>query len=373
VLRSSGDGTRPCLLLAGGGTGGHVFPALAVAEVLQHAGVRPVFVGTPRGLERTLVPARGFELELLDVAPMTGAGVLRFVTGALTASRALAASFSVIAKYNPRAVLSVGGYAAGPISLACALRRIPLALLEPNCVLGFTNRVLAPFAARAYVAWEAMVPQFRFGVGVALGVPIRAMFRPKSLAESAFAVRPERMHLLVLGGSQGAQTMNTTVPLVLARLAAKYDFSVTHQTGANDVDRVRDAYTKAGMERVAVRAFVEDAAAEMTRADLVIARAGASTVAEICAVGCAAILVPFPHAAADHQTANAEALVAVGGAVRVHDASLAQTLPVELERVLQDPSLRTQMARSAQAAGRPQAAGSVARDLMRLGSLLEAP
>jgi UDP-N-acetylglucosamine--N-acetylmuramyl-(pentapeptide) pyrophosphoryl-undecaprenol N-acetylglucosamine transferase len=369
---------RPTMFLAGGGTGGHVFPAVAVAEELETLGVRPVFIGTPRGLEGRILPQRGFELELLEVLPMTGGGALRFASGAFAAQKAVRASLPLLARYQPRAVLSVGGYAAGPVSLAAALRRIPVALLEPNGVLGFANRVLQPVVKRAYVGWEEMIPRFGRGIGKHAGVPIRAVFSQRSVAAKTASVRldtpreserPRPFRVLVLGGSQGALRVNQRVPAALTRAAGGRTLTVTHQSGSRDFEMVRVEYKNLGFEVARVVEFLDDVAQEMARADLIIARAGASTVAEICALGKPSVLLPFPHAAGDHQAANARALERLGGCVCVLDKELETELLPILTRLIRDEAGRQRMADAAHAAGKPDAARTIARDLIELAGI----
>ncbi len=354
---------KDVVFIAGGGTGGHVFPGVAVADARQALGVTPVFVGSPRGLENKVVPARGYALELLQVAPMTGGGVKRFVQGAWTAARAMGAAFPLVRAYRPRAVRWAGGDAAGRVSAAAAALRVPLALMEPNGVMGFTNRLLSPFAKRVYVAWESMVPAFRPGVGVHAGVPLRPGFGPRPYAPKS------PLRVLVLGGSQGAQRLNQTLPEVLSRAAGGRTITVTHQTGAGREAPVRAAYASLGFEVARVVPFLDDVPDELAKADLVIARAGASSLAEICAVGRASLLIPFPYAAADHQAQNALALERSGACVCVREADLERRLLPELGRLLRDDEARSAMARAAMAAGRPTAAEDVARDLMRMAGI----
>jgi UDP-N-acetylglucosamine--N-acetylmuramyl-(pentapeptide) pyrophosphoryl-undecaprenol N-acetylglucosamine transferase len=351
---------RRTILIAGGGTGGHVFPAVAVAEAMNALGpVDVVFCGTARGVEARVVPARGWPLELLEVEPMVGGGTVRAVRGAIVAARATASALRLVRRLRPRAVLSVGGYAAGPVSLAAALMGIPIAVLEPNSVVGLANRVLAPFAQRAYVAWESAGGRFRTRARRLLGVPLRSGFAPKAYAAKGTA------HVLVLGGSQGAAALNERLPAAVARLGSLPALRVTHQAGRGRDAAVRELYARAGIESVTVTAFVDDVAAAMEEADLVVARAGAGTIAEIAAVGRAAILVPFPYAAGDHQAKNAEAMAEAGAAVCLRqDSAHAPRIADELRRLLTNDTARTTMANASRALGRPRAAHDVAADLL---------
>lgn len=347
------------VLIAGGGTGGHVFPGLAIAKALERlADVEVTFVGSPRGLEARIVPDAGYRLELLDVEPMKGGGPQRAIRGALVAAKAMQKARSLVRELRPAAVLSVGGYAAGPAALACVSQRVPLAILEPNSILGLTNRLLAPFAKRGYVAWATTARHFTGDRARVLGVPLRPGFEPRAYAPQ----RPPRV--LVLGGSQGAEALNAVVPRALGRLGI--ELSIVHQTGRDREAAVRAAYG----DRAEVVPFLDDVAARLAAADLVIARAGAVTVAEIAAVGRAAILVPFPHAADDHQAKNADALADVGGAICIRQNVADEArLVAEIGELLRDDARRTRMADAARAHGKPHAAEEVARDLLGLAGI----
>jgi UDP-N-acetylglucosamine--N-acetylmuramyl-(pentapeptide) pyrophosphoryl-undecaprenol N-acetylglucosamine transferase len=359
---------RDVILVAGGGTGGHVFPGLAVADQLAAlADVDVVFCGTARGIETSVVPARGYKLELLDVAPMKGGGPARMVKGAAIAAREMAKALALVRRLQPKAVLSMGGYAAGPVALAAALLRVPLAVLEPNSAIGFANRVLAPLASRAYVAWPEVAEAFREGRSRRFGVPLRDGF-----AFSAYAARATP-RLLVMGGSQGAVALNERLPNAVA-LARVPELEVVHQSGREREAKVRAAYEELGVHNVTVVPFIDDVAGQIARADLVVARAGAVTVAEISAVGRAAVLVPFPHAAEDHQFKNASALASAGGAVCLRqDDATPDRLAREIARLLNDDGERTRMAEAARAHGRPTASRDVARDLLELANVPERP
>jgi UDP-N-acetylglucosamine--N-acetylmuramyl-(pentapeptide) pyrophosphoryl-undecaprenol N-acetylglucosamine transferase len=361
--------SRPVILIAGGGTGGHVFPGVAVAEALQAlADVEPVFCGTPRGVEARVVPARGWRLELLDVEPMKGGGAARAVRGAVVAARATVKAVGLVRRTRPRAVLSVGGYAAGPVSLAAAVLGVPVALLEPNSVVGLANRLLAPFARRAYVAWDETATGFRAGARRVYGVPLRAGFGPRPYAPRGTA------RVLVLGGSQGAAALNERMPEVAARLADIEGLEVVHQAGRDRDAAVRAAYEREGVQRVRVVSFIEDVAQALADADVVVARSGASSVAELTAVGRAAVLVPFPHAADDHQARNAQALARLGGAVCVRQEAADPTrLARELGALLRDDVARTAMASASRAYGKPGATHDVATDLLALAGIPARP
>ena len=355
------------ILIAGGGTGGHVFPGLAVAQALRElADVEVIFAGSPRGLETRIIPQAGYKLELLDVEPMKGGGPARAIRGALVAAKAMRHATGLIGRVHPSAVLSVGGYAAGPAALACVRARIPLAVLEPNSSLGLANRLLAPFAARAYVAWAETRRHFRGDKARLYGVPLRPGFEPR-----AYKPKSSPRRVLVLGGSQGAKALNERVPGAIARASANVgDLHVVHQTGKDREADVRHAYERAGITTATVVPFLDDVAERMAAADVVIARAGAVTVAEILAIGRASILVPFPHAADDHQAKNALALADLGGAICIRQEAADEVrLATELTLMFEEEERRTRMAQIARDHGHPRAAEEIARDLLALAGI----
>jgi len=301
----------------------------------------------------------------LHVEPMKGGGPARAVRGGLVAAKACAAAIAVLAKKKPKAVLSVGGYAAGPMSLAAASMRIPVGVLEPNSVTGLANRWLSPFCARAYVAFEEAARDFAPAKVRRFGVPLRAEFTP-SVYERKGSAR-----ILVLGGSQGARAINDRMPEVAKRLLAKVpSLHIVHQTGAEEVPRTEEGYASAGVSSARVVPFIEDVQAEIAAADIVVSRAGAATLAEICAVGRASVLVPFPHAADDHQAKNARAVANDGAAVFIRqEAADDVRLANELEILLLDDDRRCMMANRARERGKPNAANDVARDLLELAGI----
>jgi UDP-N-acetylglucosamine--N-acetylmuramyl-(pentapeptide) pyrophosphoryl-undecaprenol N-acetylglucosamine transferase len=360
---------RPTLLIAGGGTGGHVFPAVAVAEAVQRlVDVDVVFVGTARGVEARVVPSRGWRLELLDVGPMKGGGPSKALRAAYVAALATRTAFGIVRRMAPRAVLSVGGYASGPAALAAALLGVPVAVLEPNSTVGLANRMLAPFAKCAFLAWEDAAPSFRKATVRQYGVPLRAGF-----VASPYASRRSAARVLVMGGSQGAGALNERLPQAMGRLKARgLSVDVLHQAGRGHDAAVRDAYASANVERATVVPFIEDVAHAIADADLIVARAGAGTIAEITAIGRPSILVPFPYAADDHQAKNAEALARAGASVCLRQETAgAERLAAEIEHLLADDVARAAMADVARVRGRPDAARFVAIDLLALASLSE--
>jgi UDP-N-acetylglucosamine--N-acetylmuramyl-(pentapeptide) pyrophosphoryl-undecaprenol N-acetylglucosamine transferase len=360
---------RDTIVIAGGGTGGHVFPGLAIADALSAiADVRVIFVGTARGLEARVIPARNYDLELLDVEPMKGGGVKRAARGAAIAGVATLKALALVRKIKPRAVLSVGGYAAGPLSLAAAMARIPLALLESNAKMGLSNRLLAPFARRVYLATEEGKSRATRANAVrTFGMPIRSGFSPSPYRPNA------RPRLLILGGSQGAGALNERMPLAAVRMHVP-NLEIIHQAGRDRDAEVRKAYAREKFENVKVVPFFDDVASEIAQADLIIARAGAGSTAEITAIGRASILVPFPFAADDHQAKNAEALARRGGCIAIRqEAADDVRLALEIDRAFSEEKFRIDMADAARACGRPNAARSVAEDLAALAGIVTRP
>jgi UDP-N-acetylglucosamine--N-acetylmuramyl-(pentapeptide) pyrophosphoryl-undecaprenol N-acetylglucosamine transferase len=354
---------KPVVVLAGGGTGGHVFPMVAVADALRAEGdVRVVYVGTRRGIEATVVPDRGDELELLDVHPIKGQGFAGAIRGAASAFATLPRAGSLIRRLGARAVLSVGGYAAGPVGLAAYFCGVPLSILEPNNVLGLTNRWLAPFARKAYLAFPEVQNDLRRANAVVTGVPLRGSFSPRD-----YAPKSDRFNVLVLGGSLGAAALNEIVPEALTLASREIaGLSVLHQAGRGRDDAVRALYADlVGQNRADVVPFLDDVATALADADLVIGRAGASAVAELCAVGRPSILIPFPFAADDHQSKNAAVLSDLGAAVCIRQVDASKDrVKEEVISLAKDPDRRGRMADLARKRGRPDAAKTIAQDML---------
>lgn len=359
--------SSPRVVLAGGGTGGHVFPMIAVADALRQ--LRPdvelLFVGTRRGLETRLVPERGYPLRLVDILPMRGGGPVGALRGATRAVTATLAERKYLAELEPCVVFSIGGYAAGPVALAAYSLGIPVALLEPNSVIGLANRLMVPFVKRAYTAFPATDRYFASKVRLRTGVPLRAQFRAEPYALGAVP------RILVLGGSQGAKSLNEALPEAFCRLPAALE--VVHQCGALHLQAVQALYSAKQREalKVEVVPFIDDMPSALAQADLVISRSGASAVSEICAVGRPSLLLPYPYAAGDHQRMNARALVEEGAAISVDaDEVTPQRLAEELGRLLEDRVRLSTMAQAALRLARPDAAEVIAKDLLALGGVV---
>jgi UDP-N-acetylglucosamine--N-acetylmuramyl-(pentapeptide) pyrophosphoryl-undecaprenol N-acetylglucosamine transferase len=345
-------------LIAGGGTGGHVFPALALAgEIRRRRPDAPiVFVGTRRGLETELVPRAGWPLEFVRAKGLVGKGLKARLEGLAALPLAFLDSLRILARHAPRTVVGVGGYASGPLVATAWAKRIPTVIHEQNAVPGLTNRLLARLATRVAAGTEAGAA--RLG-GVAVGNPVRGdFFEVPSLRGREV---PRRMRLLVVGGSQGAAILNRLVPGALALAAAcGVRFAAIHQTGKGRAADVAAAYGRHALsvEAVSPVEFVDDMAKAYADADLIVARAGAMTVAEIAAAGRPAVLVPFAGATHGHQEANARALEAQGAAVVLTEAQATEkSLGDTIAALLADPSRLTAMGEAARRAAKPDAAG----------------
>lgn len=304
-----GPDLRGPVLIMAGGTGGHVFPALAVAKVLRDRGVAVVWLGVPASMEARLVPANGFPIEWVRVKGVRGKGVAAWLMAPLRIMNAVLQSMAVLRRVRPQAVLGAGGYVSGPGGIAAWLLRIPLLIHEQNAVPGLTNRWLARVAGRVLEGFPGSFagnPKARF-----VGNPVRADIAAIPEPAARFTGRSGRTRLLVFGGSQGAQRLNAMVPTALSRLAPERRPQVRHQAGERGIEAARAAYHEAQVE-AEVTPFIDDMAAAYAWADVALCRAGAMTIAELQAAGLGAILIPLPTATDDHQTRNADAMVRIG-------------------------------------------------------------
>jgi UDP-N-acetylglucosamine--N-acetylmuramyl-(pentapeptide) pyrophosphoryl-undecaprenol N-acetylglucosamine transferase len=340
------------LLITGGGTGGHVFPALAVAREWISRGTerKVVIVGTQRGIEARLVPEAGFALETIRSAGLKGIGGMRLVRNVAKLAPAMLDSFSILRKHKFAAAFGVGGYAAGPMMLAAVLRGLPTVVFEPNAEPGFTNRVLARMATRIATAYEA--PTKLWGRKATLtGIPVRPEFFAISARTPA-----EPFQILITGGSQGARVINRTLVEAVDFLAAqKNRISIVHQTGERDYNVVRDAYARRGIEAEVVP-FIGNMSERFTQADLIVCRAGAITAAEVAAAGRAAIFIPFGASTDSHQLRNAQEMQRAGAARLIPEPQLtAERLTKEIFNLLDQPVELQAMAASARKLAKPRA------------------
>lgn len=346
------------VLIAAGGTGGHIYPGIAVAkEVMRRDPASAVrFVGTARGLENRLVPQAGFELSIIESAGLKNVSLMAKLRGLLILPKSIFAARHLIRQFRPDIVVGAGGYVSGPVLLAASLMRIPTLVMDSNALPGWTNRRLAWFVDKATVSFQEALPYFR-GKGVLTGNPVRSEFfeipaKPRDA---------KRFDLLIFGGSQGARAINDAMIAALPRLAeAKNVLRVTHQTGEGEFDKVQHGYEAAGwQEQVEVKRYIDNMVGEFTQADLIICRAGATTSAELVAAGKAAIMIPFPLAADDHQRKNAEALEKGGAARMILQKDLSgERLAQEIVGLLDAPEEITRMEAASRKLARKDAAAA---------------
>ena len=353
------------VILAGGGTGGHVIPALSIANQLKKDySAEILFIGTARGIENRLVPAAGYPLQLVRVGALKNVGLTTRLKTAFDLPRALWDAGRMLNEFAPDVVIGVGGYASGPAMLSAVVKHIPTLAFEPNVVPGFANRLVARFVSGAAVHFEETAKYFRHGE--VTGVPVRQAF---------FEIPPKRggtPTVLVFGGSQGAHAINEAMIRCLPVLRREAPgIHILHQTGERDYNDALAAYKSHG-ESAQVSRFIEDMAAAFARADLVVCRSGASTVAEIAAAGKPAVFVPFPRAADDHQRVNAEALAKHGAAVVVEESKLEGVWLAEtIAALLLDTQRLHKMGQAARALAHPNAARDIAAMAARLAGIEE--
>ena len=351
------------VLIAAGGTGGHIYPGIAVAkEVMRRDPASEVrFVGTRRGLENKLVPQAGFELSLIESAGLKNVGLAARLRGMWLLPKSFLAARRLVKEFRPEVVVGAGGYVSGPVLLTAALMKVPTLAMESNALPGWTNRVLARFVDKAAVSFDAAAPYFR-GKAVVTGNPVRREFFdvPRKGRD------PARFALLVFGGSQGARAINEAMVAALPHMAAHKDaLRITHQTGEADFEKVSAGYLNAGWAETSdVRRYIDDMVASFAAADLIVCRAGATTSAELVAAGKAAVMIPFPQAADDHQRKNAEALQAAGAARMIVQADLTgERLASEINALVAAPEKLNGMEESSRKLARGDAAAATV-DLM---------
>lgn len=330
----------PCALVMAGGTGGHIFPGLAVAQALRDKGWRVHWLGAPDSMESRLVPAKGFPLELVNFSGVRGKGLRTLLALPVRLAQALWQSLQVLRRVQPDVVVGLGGYITFPAGLMAAVMGKPLVLHEQNSVAGLANRVLATVARRVFTAF----PDVLAG-GHWVGNPLRVEFLAQDPPQARFNGRSGPLRVLVVGGSLGARALNTVVPQAVARIPAEQRPMVTHQSGEKQIEELRANYASAGVF-AELTPFIDDTAQAFAQADLVICRAGASTVTELAAVGAAALFVPFPFAVDDHQTRNARFLVDQGAGWLVPQTEF---MPDTLAKLLQKTERATLVNKALQA------------------------
>jgi UDP-N-acetylglucosamine--N-acetylmuramyl-(pentapeptide) pyrophosphoryl-undecaprenol N-acetylglucosamine transferase len=350
------------VLIAGGGTGGHLYPGIALAREIKRRDPAAVltFVGTATGVEARVVPREGFPLELIRVAGLKGTAGLTRIKGFAVLPLSAVDAWRVISRIRPDVVVGVGGFASGPVLMLAALRGYPTMLLEQNALPGVTNRLLARVVRAAALTFEEASTFFP-GKGFVTGNPVRPEFFQMKEADDRLVSPQPAARVLIFGGSQGAHAINMAMVEAAPRLAtAGAAVAITHQTGERDVELVRDGYRRAGLE-ARVEAFLYEMDREMSGADLVVARAGATTLSELAAARRPAILVPLPTAADDHQRKNAEVVARAGGAQVIEQRDLnGERLAEAILSLASDPTRRERMAAAIQAFARPDAAARIA-------------
>jgi UDP-N-acetylglucosamine--N-acetylmuramyl-(pentapeptide) pyrophosphoryl-undecaprenol N-acetylglucosamine transferase len=358
-------------VIAGGGTGGHLFPGVAVAHELkkQRPDAQVSFAGTARGIEARVVPREGFALDLIRSGGLKGKSLVDRLRGFGLIPLGLRDGWQIISRRKPNLVIGVGGYSSGPVVLVAAMRGIPTLLLEQNAVPGLTNRLLAPFVAAAGVAFESTKAFFGPKAFVS-GNPVRAEFL-QGAASDPSRHEQQSVGVLIFGGSQGAHAINVAMVEAAPELARSGShLRLTHQTGERDVEMVRDGYRRAGLE-AEVEPCLDDMGRRVRDADLIVSRAGATTLAELTAAGRPAILIPLPSATDDHQRKNAETLAAAGAAeVMLQRETSGARLAQRILALAGDPAERERMALAARGLGRPDAARFIvdrALDLVKGG------
>lgn len=319
--------TQKTALVMAGGTGGHIFPGLAVAQALREQGWKVHWLGAPGSMEERLVPPQGFPLETIDFSGVRGKGLLTLALLPLRLLKAFAQAWAVVRRVRPDVVIGLGGYISFPGGMMATLAGKPLILHEQNSVAGMANKVLANVASRVFCAFPNALPGAQW-----VGNPLRQAFLQQPPPAERFAGRSGPLRILVVGGSLGAKALNDTVPQALALIPPEQRPQVRHQSGAKQMDALQASYAAAGVQ-AELTPFIDDTASAYAQADLVICRAGASTVTELAAVGAAAIYVPFPHAVDDHQTTNARFVVDAGGGWVVQQTALS---PEKLAHMIQN-------------------------------------
>ena len=353
----------PILVMAGG-TGGHVFPALALARMLREKSIDVIWLGTRRGLEARIVPAAGIPIEWLSVGGLRGKGIRTLLAAPFKLVLALTQALRVMWRHRPVVVVGLGGFVTGPGGVAAWLTGRPLVIHEQNAIAGFTNRCLSHLAREVL---EAFPNSFRRDVKArVIGNPVREDISAVPPPAQRFANRSGVIRILVIGGSLGAAKLNAVVPFALAKLASSMTFDVRHQAGERWIEAGRQSYAGAGV-RADVRPFIEDMAEAYGWADLVICRAGALTVSELAAVGIGAILVPFPAAVDDHQTHNAQYLVREGAALLIADRALTpERLADELKQLCAGRGKLLAMAERARQLAKPHATEELTASCLQL-------
>lgn len=347
------------ILIMAGGTGGHIFPGLAVADALRAQGWNVVWLGGPNSMEAELVPKHGYPVAWVNFSGVRGKGVMRLLTLPFTLLRALGQSAAAIFRHRPDVVLGMGGYITLPGGLMAAILRCPLVIHEQNSIAGMSNKVLARMATRVLSGFPDVLKGTQW-----CGNPVRADIAALTEPQARYAARNGKLNVLVVGGSLGAQALNEALPKALAMMSEQERPNVIHQTGRQHFEKVQQLYKRADV-KADIRPFLDDMANQYARADLVICRAGALTIAELAAAGVASVLIPFPFAVDDHQTYNARFLSDKGAAILLSQKELGAEKVAQLLRELSRNKLAA-MAQAARSLAKPDATQQVAKVCMEL-------
>ena len=351
------------IIIAGGGTGGHIFPALSIAEEIKNRSKENeiLFVGTKNGLENEIIPAKGFKMEFIDSGGIIGKGIMHKIKAVISAMVGIVSSFKILRTFKPDVVLGVGGYVSGPTVLSAYLNFIPTAICEQNTVPGLTNRILSKFSNRIFLTFVESAKYFPEKKTVFTGNPVRTGFTKNNDSHSR---KNGKKTIFIIGGSQGASRLNRVAPLALSRISAD-DIEIFHQTGKKDIDSVVEIYNKLNLNSN-VFSFKNDIVEIYNKSDLIISRSGAGTISEITAMGKASILIPFPHAAHDHQLFNAKFMEDAGASVIIEDGLLDEArLSDEINDILNTDKLE-KMSEASSKLAKPDAANQIVEELYSL-------
>jgi UDP-N-acetylglucosamine--N-acetylmuramyl-(pentapeptide) pyrophosphoryl-undecaprenol N-acetylglucosamine transferase len=355
------------IVIAGGGTGGHLFPGIAIAEefLKRDSDTKIIFIGTKRGIEGKLLKRMGYELRTVDVEGVKGRGIGAMLKGAYQIPQSMWQSARIMRQFRPQIVIGVGGYASGPAVLTAHLMGIPTAIAEQNAMPGITNRILGKFVDKVFVTYARTQDWFSLSKVVVSGNPVRSAL---TFARDQKKEKNDTWNLLVFGGSQGASAINKSVVEMLPYLSLlKNKLRILHQTGAGELESVREAYRESGIS-ADVRGFIDDMAQAYAAADLIVCRAGATSLAEITAAGKVPVLIPFAFAADDHQTKNAQALVDAGAAVMISESELnGSRLFNVIESLLTNEDKLRDMAQKSAVLGNIRAAATIVDICYKLG------
>jgi len=351
------QGVKEMLMIAGGGTGGHIYPAIAIARewIVRDEKRRVIFVGTEHGLEKTIVPKAGFSLDFISASGLKGKRIGDLIRGLFRLPVGFAQAFSLVGKHRPNVVLGVGGYSSGPVLIAARLRGVPTAIHESNAFPGFANRILARVVTAVAVAFEAAGSRMKRADSVVTGNPVRKEFFDVRANQQAPSDSGKR--LLLFGGSQGSRAINDAMISALLFMAPlKGRISIVHQTGPKELEKVQEAYRSSAFTDARVVSYLDPIVDEIAGADLVVSRSGAMTVGELAAAGRAAILIPFAAATDNHQELNARAVEQAGGALVITEHELSpERLAFAITEIVSDPGRTSRMGTAARTLAAPDA------------------